>query len=36
MINYKLSDEAAVNKTGSGVKLEENPRIYHVKLYRFE
>ena len=36
MINYNLADEAILNKTGTGVKLGNEPGIYQVKLYRFE
>lgn len=36
MLSYKLADEAAVNRTGSGVKLRSNPGILRIKLYRFE
>lgn len=37
MLNYNIAEEAAVQKTGSVVRLPgDGPRIYHVKLYRFE
>jgi Domain of unknown function (DUF5597)/Beta-galactosidase len=37
MLNYVIADEAAINKTGSVVRLQgDGPRIFHVKLYRFE
>lgn len=36
MINYDLSNQAALNRTGAGVKLENEPTILQVKLYRFE
>ncbi|MGB3005212.1 MAG: DUF5597 domain-containing protein [Chitinophagaceae bacterium] len=37
MLNYVLADEAAVNKTGSVIRLPGNgPGILKVKLYRFE
>lgn len=36
MINYDLAGEAALNRTGAGVQLRNEPGIYQVKLYRFE
>lgn len=36
MINYDLANEAALNRTGAGVQLRNEPGIYQVKLYRFE
>lgn len=36
MINYDLSNQAAINRTGAGVQLRNDPGIYQVKLYRFE
>jgi hypothetical protein len=36
MIDYNLSNQAAINRTGAGVQLREEPGIYQVKLYRFE
>jgi hypothetical protein len=36
MLNYHLAEEAALQKTGSVVRLPaDGPGIYHVKLYRF-
>ncbi len=36
MINYDLANQAAINRTGAGVKLGNEPAILQVKLYRFE
>jgi hypothetical protein len=36
MVSYKLADEAAANRTGTGAKLGAEPGILKVKLYRFE
>ncbi|MBC8052756.1 MAG: DUF5597 domain-containing protein [Sphingobacteriaceae bacterium] len=36
MVSYKLADEAAANRTGTGAKLGAEPAILKVKLYRFE
>ncbi|MEO7497931.1 MAG: DUF5597 domain-containing protein [Massilia sp.] len=36
MISYKLADEAAANRSGTGVRLLTEPSIAKVKLYRFE
>ncbi len=36
MVSYKLADEAAANRTGTGVHLLEEPGVLKVKLYRFE
>jgi len=36
MVNYKLSEQAAINRTGAAAKLEKEPSILQVKLYRFE
>lgn len=36
MMSYKLADEAAANRTGTGARLLEDPQVLKVKLYRFE
>lgn len=36
MMSYKLAEEAAANRTGTGVRLLAEPGIVKVKLYRFE
>lgn len=36
MINYRLADEAAANGKDTGVRLNAEPGIIKVKLYRFE
>jgi hypothetical protein len=36
MVNYKLSEQAAINRTGAAAKLEKEPSILQIKLYRFE
>ena len=36
MMSYKLAEEAAANRTGTGVRLKNEPSIAQVKLYRFE
>jgi hypothetical protein len=36
MFSYKLAEEAAANRTGSGARLKSEPCILQVKLYRFE
>jgi len=36
MISYNLADEAAANRTGTGVHLLADPGIFKLKLYRFE
>lgn len=36
MINYKLAEQAADNKTGTGIRLLDEPSISKLKLYRFE
>jgi hypothetical protein len=36
MVSYKLADEAAANRTGTGARLLDEPQILKVKLYRFE
>jgi len=36
MVSYKLADEAAKNRTGTGARLNTEPVILKVKLYRFE
>jgi hypothetical protein len=36
MISYKLAEEAAANRTGTGVRLQADPGIVKVKLYRFD
>ncbi len=36
MISYKLAEEAAANRTGTGVRLNTEPSISKVTLYRFE
>ncbi|MDA3817253.1 MAG: DUF5597 domain-containing protein [Prolixibacteraceae bacterium] len=36
MINYNLSEQAAINRTGTAAKLETEPSVLQVKLYRFE
>lgn len=35
MISYKLAEEAAANRTGTGVRLQAEPGIVKAKLYRF-
>jgi beta-galactosidase GanA len=35
MISYDLSNEAAKNKTGTGIKFDDAPDIQKIKLYRF-
>lgn len=36
MMAYRLADEAAANRTGTGARLVDEPGILKVKLYRFE
>lgn len=36
MISYKLAEQAAANKTGTGIRLLDEPSISKLKLYRFE
>ena len=36
MMAYKLADEAAANRTGTGARLTDEPGILKVKLYRFD
>jgi hypothetical protein len=36
MLSYKLADESSANRTGTGVKLNREPGILQIKLYRFE
>jgi len=36
MLSYKLAEEAAANRTGTGAKLKSEPGILQIKLYRFE
>jgi hypothetical protein len=36
MVSYKLADEAMANRTGTGARLNEEPGILKVRLYRFE
>ncbi len=36
MMSYKLSDEAAANRSGTGVRLQPAPGIVQVELYRFD
>lgn len=36
MMSYKLDEEAAANKTGTGARLKSEPTILKVKLYRYE
>ena len=36
MVDYDLAGQAAVNRTGTAVKLQGDPAIIQVKLYRFE
>jgi hypothetical protein len=36
MISYKLAEEAAANRTGTGVRLRAEPSIVKVRLYRFK
>ena len=36
MMSYKLADEAAANRTGTGVRLQQAPGIVQVQLYRFD
>jgi hypothetical protein len=36
MFSYHLAEEAAANRTGTGVRLKSKPGIFQVKLYRFE
>ncbi|MEO6541795.1 MAG: DUF5597 domain-containing protein [Ferruginibacter sp.] len=36
MVSYKLADEAAANRTGTGARLNTDPTILKVKLYRYE
>jgi hypothetical protein len=36
MVNYNLSEQAAINRTGTAAKLETEPSVLQVKLYRFE
>lgn len=35
MMSYKLAEEAAANRTGTGVRLQAEPGIVKVKLYKF-
>lgn len=36
MMSYKLADEAKANRTGTGARLNDEPAVLKVKLYRFE
>jgi hypothetical protein len=36
MISYKLAEEAAENRTGTGARIYEEPSILKLKLYRYE
>jgi hypothetical protein len=36
MMNYRLAEEAAANRTGTGVRLRSVPGIVKVELYRFD
>ncbi|MEP6675460.1 MAG: DUF5597 domain-containing protein [Ferruginibacter sp.] len=36
MMSYKMADEAAANRTGTGARLTVEPAILKIKLYRFE
>lgn len=36
MMSYKLDEEAAANRTGTGARLKSEPTILKVKLYRYE
>ena len=36
MVSYKLDEEAAANRTGTGARLKSEPTILKVKLYRYE
>jgi hypothetical protein len=35
MVSYKLADEAAANRSGTGARIKEEPAILHIALYRY-